>query len=260
MTAAFNGSWVDNNGGGFTAASDITDDMWGSQRDIDNDDVIDAIAHGHPVFFGNTHHAMVLIQASYLPTQGEPTIVTGTVWDPEPPSQGGGIHQIAGEDLKAKFAAIPVISNDDDSPAPAPAHITHQGGTDIVCDDCGGTIPQRFASLCEALNAVIPSSPSDFAKFRTGTIHAGLVEDTNLEIPDATCKVIHFATRIRLECSFPKSSFKSILNDLNSCLDVKAGYTRTFDSFSALRDNSSLPTIEVYKNKDETTVDITKPR
>jgi hypothetical protein len=241
MSEAFNHDWVDKDGGSFTASSRITDDMWHTKRQIDNRSVINALSHQKLVFYGTTHHAMILIQASYYPTPGEPTIVAGTVWDPEPPNLGGGFRQVSGDDLKGYFVAIPDVI----------------GGNGVDDDGSKGEV-KTFSSLCEGMKAVISSANSGFKEFRTGKVHDHLMEDTNLKLPDSIeCLALHYKSGLKLQCSFPTSQYNAITTGLSSCLNQQAGYeTLITDSFTGIHDNGSLPTVTVFHGEEDTTINV----
>jgi hypothetical protein len=240
MTEAFNHDWVDKNGGSFTASSRITDDMWHTKRQIDNRSVIDALSHKKLVFYGTTHHAMILIQASYYPTPVEPTIVAGTVWDPEPPSLGGGIRQVSGDDLKGYFVAIADITDRNEG------------------DGEGSGNSKAFSTICEGMKAVISSANNGFKEFRTGNVHDHLMEDTSLKLPGSTeCLVLHYKSGLKLQCSFPTSQYNAIATGLSSCLNQQAGYEMTStDRFAGIQGSSSLPTVEIFQGDEDTTINV----
>lgn len=114
MSAALNATWTDTNGQQVTLTSQVTNTsgMGSPSTDVDNSDVVDALANDTPVFYGDTHHAMVLVEVHYLRHQNgaPPTILDGVVWDPNPiyhGSQQAGYRQVSGPDLQAIFVAIP---------------------------------------------------------------------------------------------------------------------------------------------------------
>lgn len=112
MSSALNDSWIDSHGNSFAVTSGFTDRFSGLGDDVTNQDVVDALTDNHPVFFANTHHAMVLLSVRYRETQSGPYIADGEVWDPLPDyhrGAQGGIRKISGTDLQALFAAIPKI-------------------------------------------------------------------------------------------------------------------------------------------------------
>jgi hypothetical protein len=108
MSKALNSDWPDQQ---FSIRSRITDRLWGTASQVDNDDVVDALNNNTPVFYGTTNHAMVLVAVTYVqPAMGTAIILSGTVWDPNPiyhQGTGNGVRTVQGADLQATFVAIP---------------------------------------------------------------------------------------------------------------------------------------------------------
>jgi len=112
LTKALNTSWMDSDSQSFTVQSQVTDRFFGTASQVDNQDVVDALNNGTPVFYGTMDHAMVLVSVKYRDTPNGPDIAEGVVWDPNPPyhhNNQGGIRTVMGPDIRAMYVAIPSI-------------------------------------------------------------------------------------------------------------------------------------------------------
>lgn len=124
MAQALNATWVDDNNVQFTVESPITDMAPGGPKQVNNADIVNAIANDIPVFYADQTHAMVLVQTDYRPTPYGPQIMAGVAVDPAPrmpvfqfscpPNplpcvSPVGARALAPGELVGSFAAIPNV-------------------------------------------------------------------------------------------------------------------------------------------------------
>jgi len=199
MAAALNTRWTDSDGQSFTVRSKITDRYTGLGSQISNQDVVDALADDKPVFFANTHHAMVLVKVRYRDQPSGPFISDGEVWDPDPKyhsSGDGGIRKISGPELQALFAAVPEISMGSRTLGHEADSTTRRGDAEPkpsgLCADLKTytvSAVGNFASIKGSLD----SSDADSRWFKTtrGVAQFAncmvLVEKDNSQVPSAIC-------------------------------------------------------------------------
>lgn len=71
---------------------------------INNNDIIDSLAHDHPLIVGAMGHAMLLIGIQYVKNAfgGPPTVFGATVFDPWP---GRGMRQLGPQELRPQYVA-----------------------------------------------------------------------------------------------------------------------------------------------------------
>jgi hypothetical protein len=107
LSDALNNTWVDQNNRQFRVSSRITDRYYGTRSEVNNTDIIAALKSETPVFYADTTHAMILVQADYYPVYGVPYIVGGGAIDPWPATLGFRLLQQ--NELTALFVGIPTI-------------------------------------------------------------------------------------------------------------------------------------------------------
>jgi hypothetical protein len=114
MRNALNAVWVDDNGKKFQVQSAITN-LYPPQGpvQVNNSDIINALENEVPIFYGDTTHAMILVQADFIPTPNGPNILAGWAIDPfpGPTGQAYGFRQLQPNELRALFAAIPTVTD-----------------------------------------------------------------------------------------------------------------------------------------------------
>jgi Papain-like cysteine protease AvrRpt2 len=114
MRDALNTTWVDDQGNSFKVSSPITN-LYppAGPTQVNNVDIIRALDNEIPVFYGDTTHAMVLVQADYfIAPDGTPQIVGGGAVDPYPNPMTGfafGFRPLQPNEMRALFAAIPSV-------------------------------------------------------------------------------------------------------------------------------------------------------
>lgn len=124
MRDALNTTWMDDNNIQFTVTSQITDLYSGplGLRQVDNAALVTALSNEVPVFYGDATHAMLIVQADFVPNPGgEPQIVAGAAIDPYPYNlypycpfppyqcQGPGFRPLGATELIGMFAAIATV-------------------------------------------------------------------------------------------------------------------------------------------------------
>src|ERR1700730_13092296 len=82
MKDALNTTWQDDNGKWFRISSRVTDLYSQSAYQVTNSDVVNALAHEQPVYYGDQTHAMILVQVDYVQGPNGPLISEGYVIDP----------------------------------------------------------------------------------------------------------------------------------------------------------------------------------
>lgn len=114
MRDALNTTWVDDAGNTFSVSSPITN-LYPPQgpMQVSNVDIIRALDNEIPVFYGDTTHAMVLVQTDYvIGPDGMPNIIGGGAVDPYPnPATGAawGFRPLQPNEMRALFAALPTV-------------------------------------------------------------------------------------------------------------------------------------------------------
>ena len=114
MRDALNTTWVDDAGQTFQVRSAVTN-LYppAGPAQVNNVDIIRALDNEIPVFYGDTSHAMVLVQADYfIAPNGMPQILGGGAVDPYPNPMTGvafGFRQLQPNEMRALFAAIPSV-------------------------------------------------------------------------------------------------------------------------------------------------------
>jgi hypothetical protein len=113
MRDALNSTWVDDRGRPFQVRSLITNSYPPQGPfQVSNVDILNALEHEIPVFYGDTTHAMVLVQGDYVQTPSGPNILAGGAVDPYPNPVTGvayGFRQLQPNEMRALFAAIPSV-------------------------------------------------------------------------------------------------------------------------------------------------------
>jgi hypothetical protein len=223
MTAAFNRTWKDTDGVPFTAHASITDDMWHSAHQVANSDVVDALDNDKPVFYGTTHHAMVLISVQYIPTPGQPTILRGVVWDPDPTyhSHGGdGIRVVAGSDLRAYFVAIPRISRGG-TKREIPTEV---GDATVVTGPPIVVVSVKHSPLCDSLTEVANNADQGFAGISGGARGTHSVVST-VSLPNGNECFILTTSNPSYTCYFPKRQYADLVTQISSCFANTVGHS-----------------------------------
>ncbi|HET6408614.1 MAG TPA: hypothetical protein VFG14_12085 [Chthoniobacteraceae bacterium] len=79
-----NRDWVDENGDTFSSNLVAAYDAFAGVNTMNNDMIIEALAQDQPMVVCNTHHAMLLTAATYIPTPYGPNITNVGFFDPWP--------------------------------------------------------------------------------------------------------------------------------------------------------------------------------
>lgn len=112
MSDALNTVWLDDSGQRFQIRSGITDLYTPTgRREVSNLEIVRALNAEIPVFYGDRTHAMVLVQADYVPSPAGPQIRGGWAIDPWPKPgtrEAIGFRQLQQGELQAFFVGIPV--------------------------------------------------------------------------------------------------------------------------------------------------------
>jgi hypothetical protein len=115
MRDALNTTWIDDAGHTFRVSSPITNFYPpAGPMQVTNVDIIRALDNEVSVFYGDSTHAMVLVQTDYIigPT-GMPVILGGGAIDPYPNPATGvawGFRPLQPNEMQGFFAAIPRIT------------------------------------------------------------------------------------------------------------------------------------------------------
>jgi hypothetical protein len=97
VSANLNRCWKDDLGRTFRAVLTAAYDAQAGVNAINNAIIINELQNRRPILYGNTHHAMVIVGASYAPGPAGPNILEVDVMDPWPPSQR--IHPLSGPEM-----------------------------------------------------------------------------------------------------------------------------------------------------------------
>ena len=111
MRDALNRSWVDDNGKAFTISSAIYNAYPpAGPFNVDNASIVRALDQEVPVFYGDATHAMILVQADYYPTPGQPNIIGAFAADPypNPITHEAWLRPLSPQELFGFFAGVPV--------------------------------------------------------------------------------------------------------------------------------------------------------
>jgi uncharacterized protein (TIGR03437 family) len=141
MKDALNSTWVDDHGRSFQAISRVTDLYSFSELQVTSADVITALVAEQPVYYGDTSHAMILVQADYIDTPGQPTVLAGWVIDPWPTTLG--FRELNPNEMNALFLAVTTIR---ELQAPNAPSISPGGITNAVTY-LPELAPQSFGSI-----------------------------------------------------------------------------------------------------------------
>jgi Papain-like cysteine protease AvrRpt2 len=90
-------TWTDANGDVFTSKVVAAFDPANNILAINNAILINELQNDHPILYCNTHHAMVIYAADYIPTPMGPNIVAVAVADPWP--YGPSLHLLSPPEL-----------------------------------------------------------------------------------------------------------------------------------------------------------------
>jgi hypothetical protein len=102
LAAVFVHDFTDEGGTSFRMRARVTDNFWGTQHQISNADIYRALRAGQPVFYANSHHAMVLVDAIFVDSPAGLQGIDGIVADPAI----GDYRRLSLEDLAAMYVAV----------------------------------------------------------------------------------------------------------------------------------------------------------
>lgn len=90
-------NWVDSRGQPFSSRLVAAYDYYNGVQYINNAVIVNELTNDRPLLYCNTHHAMVVVSATYYATPAGPNIQTIGVMDPWPAS--AGFHTLSASEM-----------------------------------------------------------------------------------------------------------------------------------------------------------------